>query len=351
MIKTLEWTPEGVRFIDQTRLPTEEVYVTCRSYQEVGKAIREMVVRGAPALGVAAAMGVALGIEQSAAKDVQALRADFEQIAKTIADTRPTAVNLFWGIARMREKFNSVAAQGVEKIKSVLVKEAQQMHLEDIAANKAMGRYGAALMPNSGGVLTHCNAGALATCGYGTALGVIRAAVESGKKIHVFADETRPFLQGARLTAWELVKDGIQTTVIADNMAGFMMKQGRIQAVVVGADRIAANGDVANKIGTYGVAVLAKEHDIPFFVAAPWSTVDMNTPTGDQIPIEQRSPREITHHGGKQMAPDGALVENPAFDVTPANYVSAIVTERGIARAPYLESLKELATASAVSAD
>lgn len=350
MIKTLEWTPEGVRFIDQTRLPTEEVYVTCRSYQEVGKAIREMVVRGAPALGVAAAMGVALGIEQSGAKDVDALRADFEQIARTIADTRPTAVNLFWGIRRMREKFDSVAGQGVEKIKTALVKEAQQMHREDIAANRAMGRFGATLMPDSGSVLTHCNAGALATCGYGTALGVIRAAVESGKKIQVFADETRPFLQGARLTAWELIKDGIQTTVIADNMAGSMMKQGRIQAVVVGADRIAANGDVANKIGTYSVAVLAKEHGIPFFVAAPWSTVDMNTATGDQIPIEQRSPREITHHGGKQMAPDGALVENPAFDVTPASYVSAIVTERGIARAPYWESLKELATASAVLA-
>lgn len=349
MIKTLEWTPEGVRFIDQTRLPTEEVYVTCRSYQEVGKAIREMVVRGAPALGVAAAMGVALGIQQSNAKDLDSLRADFEQIARTIADTRPTAVNLFWGIGRMREKFDSVAEQGVEKIKTALVKEAQQMHREDIAANRAMGRFGATLMPDSGSVLTHCNAGALATCGYGTALGVIRAAVELGKNIHVFADETRPFLQGARLTAWELIKDGIQTTVIADNMAGALMRQGRIQAVVVGADRIAANGDVANKIGTYSVAVLAKEHGIPFFVAAPWATVDMNTSTGDEIPIEQRSAKEVTHHGGKQMAPDGVLVENPAFDVTPASYVTAIVTERGIARAPYWESLKELAVASAVS--
>lgn len=349
MIKTLEWTPEGVRFIDQTRLPTEEVYVTCRSYQEVGKAIREMVVRGAPALGVAAAMGVALGIQQSNAKDLDSLRADFEQIARTIADTRPTAVNLFWGIGRMREKFDSVAGQGVEKIKTALVKEAQQMHREDITANRAMGRFGATLMPDSGSVLTHCNAGALATCGYGTALGVIRAAVESGKNIHVFADETRPFLQGARLTAWELIKDGIQTTVIADNMAGALMRQGRIQAVVVGADRIAANGDVANKIGTYSVAVLAKEHGIPFFVAAPWATVDMNTSTGDEIPIEQRSAKEVTHHGGKQMAPDGVLVENPAFDVTPASYVTAIVTERGIARAPYWESLKELAVASAVS--
>jgi methylthioribose-1-phosphate isomerase len=350
MIKTLEWTPDGVRFIDQTKLPTQEVYVTCRSYQEVGEAIREMVVRGAPAIGVTAAMGVALGIKQSSAKDVQALRADFDQIAQTIADTRPTAVNLFWAIRRMKEKFESVAGQGIEKIKTALVQEAQQMYLEDIAANQAMGRYGATLMPTTGGVLTHCNAGALATCGYGTALGVIRAAVESGKKIQVFADETRPFLQGARLTAWELMKDGIQTTVIADNMAGAIMKQGKIKAVVVGADRIAANGDVANKIGTYSVAVLAREHGIPFYVAAPWSTVDLNTATGEEIPIEQRSAREVTHHGGKQMAPDGVLVENPAFDVTPAKYVTAIITERGIARAPYAEALKEMASASMASA-
>ena len=224
------------------------------------------------------------------------------------------------------------------------------MYLEDIAANEAIGRHGATLMPHSGGVLTHCNAGALATCGYGTALGVIRAAVESGKKINVLADETRPFLQGARLTAWELMKDGIPTTVIADNMAGSMMRQGKVKAVIVGADRIAANGDVANKIGTYGVAVLAKEHGIPFYVAAPWSTVDLNTPTGDQVPIEERSPREVTHHGGKQMAPEGVLVENPAFDVTPNKYVTAIITERGLARAPYSESLKELAAANAVTA-
>jgi methylthioribose-1-phosphate isomerase len=250
----------------------------------------------------------------------------------------------------MRQKLDSVARQSVEQIKAALVQEAQQMYLEDIAANETMGRYGATLMPSSGGVLTHCNAGALATCGYGTALGVIRAAVSSGKKIHVFADETRPFLQGARLTAWELVKDGIPTTVIADNMAGMMMKQGKIQAAVVGADRIAANGDVANKIGTYTVAILAKEHDIPFFVAAPLSTVDMNTPTGEQIPIEQRSEQEVTHHGGKQMAPDGVRVENPAFDVTPAKYVTAIITERGIAKPPYAESLKELSQAAAVSA-
>src|SRR6266700_1355804 len=342
MIKTLEWTSGGVRFIDQTKLPTEEIYATCNGYQEVAAAIRDMVVRGAPAIGVAAAMGIALGVQQSKTADVQTLRTDFDEMAKIIGATRPTAVNLFWAIRRMKEKFESVGSQPLPQIKAVLVREAQQMHVEDIAANEAMGRHGATLMPASGGVLTHCNAGALATCGYGTALGVIRAAVEAGKQIHVFADETRPFLQGARLTAWELMKDGIQTTVIADNMAGAMMRQGKIKAVVVGADRIAANGDVANKIGTYTVAVLAREHNIPFYVAAPWSTVDMNTPTGDQIPIEQRSPREVTHHGGKQMAPDGVLVENPAFDVTPAKYVTAIITERGIARAPYAEAMEEL---------
>jgi len=342
MIKTLEWTSGGVRFIDQTKLPTEEVYVTCKTYQEVAAAIRDMIVRGAPAIGVAAAMGLALGVQQSKTADVQTLRTDFDEMAKIIGATRPTAVNLFWAIRRMKEKFESVGSQPLPQIKAVLVREAQQMHVEDIAANEAMGRHGATLMPASGGVLTHCNAGALATCGYGTALGVIRAAVEAGKQIHVFADETRPFLQGARLTAWELMKDGIQTTVIADNMAGAMMRQGKIKAVVVGADRIAANGDVANKIGTYTVAVLAREHNIPFYVAAPWSTVDMNTLTGDQIPIEQRPHREITHHGGKQMAPDGVLVENPAFDVTPAKYVTAIITERGIAKAPYPEAMEDL---------
>lgn len=350
MIKTLEWTSEGVRFIDQTRLPTEEVYVTCRDYREVARAIRDMIVRGAPALGVAAAMGIAIGVKHSQAADGDSLRQELEEISRTISQTRPTAVNLFWGIRRMQEKFESVAGQSIEQIKAALIAEAKQMHLEDIAANQAMGQNGATLMPSSGGVLTHCNAGALATCGYGTALGVIRAAVESGKKIHVFADETRPFLQGARLTAWELMKDGIPTTVIADNMAATIMRQGKVKAVVVGADRIAANGDVANKIGTYGVAVLAREHGIPFYVAAPLSTVDLNTATGDQIPIEQRSAKEVTHHGGKQMAPDGVLVENPAFDVTPNKYVTAIITERGVARAPYSESLRELASATAVSA-
>lgn len=349
MIKTIEWTAAGVRFIDQTRLPTEEVYVVCRTYQEVADAIRNMIVRGAPAIGVAAAMGIALGVEQSQARDLSALRNEMGQICRKIGETRPTAVNLFWAIRRMQQKFEAAAPEGVHQVKITLVAEARQMLVEDIAANEAMGRHGATLMPSSGGVLTHCNAGALATCGYGTALGVIRAAVEAGKQIHVFADETRPFLQGARLTAWELMKDGISTTVIADNMAGAMMRQGKIKAVVVGADRIAANGDVANKIGTYSVAVLAKEHGIPFYVAAPWSTVDMNTPTGEQIPIEERPHREVTHHGGKQMAPDGVKVENPAFDVTPSKYVTAIVTERGIAKAPYTSSLQELGEMADVS--
>ena len=350
MIKTLEWTGGGVRFIDQTRLPTEETYVTCQDYQQVAKAIRDMIVRGAPAIGVAAAMGIALGVKQSSAQDPADLRAEFAHISETLAATRPTAVNLFWAIRRMREKFVAMEHQPVAEIKAALVREAQQMYLEDIAANEAMGRHGATLMPASGGVLTHCNAGALATCGYGTALGVIRAARAAGKQIHVFADETRPFLQGARLTAWELTKDGIPTTLIADNMAGAMMKQGKIKAVVVGADRIAANGDVANKIGTYTVAVLAREHGIPFYVAAPWSTVDLNTATGDAIPIEQRSPREVTHHAGKQVAPDGVQVENPAFDVTPSKYVAAIITERGIAKPPFAEALKQLSEAASIPA-
>jgi methylthioribose-1-phosphate isomerase len=342
MIKTLEWTDAGVRFIDQTRLPTEEVYITCCDYREVATAIRDMIVRGAPALGVTAAMGVALGVRRSKAKSHSELISEFDEICKTLAATRPTAVNLFWGIQRMRTRFEQLAGARIEEIKRALIEEAQQMYLADIAACQTLGKYGAALMPSSGGVLTHCNAGALATCGYGTALGVIRAAVESGKKIHVFADETRPFLQGSRLTAWELTQDGIPTTVISDNMAGAMMKQGKIGAVVVGADRIAANGDVANKVGTYTVAVLAKEHGISFYVAAPWSTVDLATPDGDHIPIEQRSASEVTHIAGKQMTPDGVRVENPAFDVTPHRYVAAIITERGIAKSPYSSSLQAL---------
>jgi methylthioribose-1-phosphate isomerase len=348
MVQTLQWTDSGVRFIDQTKLPTEEAYVTCKTYEQVADAIRNMVVRGAPAIGVAAAMGIALGVKHAKAETVGELKPEFDRICDVMGNTRPTAVNLFWAIRRMREKFEQLRIRPLSQVKQALIEEAQRMHAEDIAGNQAMGRHGATLMPANGGVLTHCNAGALATCGYGTALGVIRAAVEQGKKIHVYADETRPFLQGSRLTAWELMKDGIPTTVISDNMAGAMMKQGKIGAIVVGADRIAANGDVANKIGTYTLAVLAKEHGIPFYVAAPFSTVDLDTLDGNRIPIEQRNPREVTHIAGKQMVPDGAEVENPAFDVTPAKYVSAIVTEKGIARAPYAESLRKLAGEVAV---
>ncbi|MDI3254958.1 MAG: S-methyl-5-thioribose-1-phosphate isomerase [Bacillota bacterium] len=345
MIPTLEWTSQGVRFLDQTKLPLEETYVLATSYQQVAEVIVTMVVRGAPAIGVSAAMGIALGIQQSQAATLEELEADFEQIAKTLASTRPTAVNLFWAIDRMRARFRTLLAQPErthQAITEALVREAQTMYEEDIAACKAMGAYGAALLPAEGGVLTHCNAGALATCGYGTALGVIRAAVEQGKKIHVFADETRPFLQGARLTAWELLHDRIPTTVVCDNMAASLMRQGKIQAVVVGADRIAANGDVANKIGTYNVAILAKEHGIPFYVAAPWSTIDLDTASGALIPIEQRPAVEVTHHAGKQLTPDGVGIENPAFDVTPAKYVTAIITERGVLRPPYIESLAEI---------
>ncbi len=343
MIQTLEWTDRGVLFIDQTKLPTEETYVNCTTCQEVADVIRNMVVRGAPAIGVAAAMGIALGVKNSKAESAGDLKRDFDQICDVIGKTRPTAVNLFWAIKRMQQKFETLRVRPIPQIKQTLIEEAQRMHAEDIAINQAMGKHGATLMPASGGVLTHCNAGALATAGYGTALGVIRAAVEQGKKIHVFADETRPFLQGSRLTAWELMKDGIPTTVISDNMSGAMMRQGKIGAVIVGADRIAANGDVANKIGTYTVAVLAKEHGIPFYVAAPISTVDLETPDGSKIPIEQRNPSEVTHFAGKLVTPEGVGIENPAFDVTPAKYVTAIVTERGIARAPYEQSLKEFA--------
>ena len=348
MIQTLEWTDSGVRFIDQTKLPTEETYVNCKTCEQVADVIRNMVVRGAPAIGVSAAMGIALGIKNSKAETVGDLKRDFDHCCEMMGKTRPTAVNLFWAIRRMQDKFESIRIRPLQQIKRDLIEEAQRMHAEDIAANQAMGRFGATLMPSKGGVLTHCNAGALATCGYGTALGVIRAAVEQGKKIHVYADETRPFLQGSRLTAWELMKDGIPTTVISDNMAGAMMKQGKIGAIVVGADRIAANGDVANKIGTYTVAVLAREHKIPFYVAAPFSTIDLDTPDGSKIPIEQRNTTEVTHIAGRQMVPDGVQVENPAFDVTPAEYVTAIVTERGIARTPYREALAKLADQTAV---
>jgi methylthioribose-1-phosphate isomerase len=281
---------------------------------------------------------------RSEAKTVEEFRPEFEKICARLAGTRPTAVNLFWAIDRMKRVFASLAGSGasLDEIKAKLLSEAHTMYDEDIAACKTMGAFGGELLPEEGGVLTHCNAGALATCGYGTALGVIRSAVEQGKRIHVYADETRPFLQGARLTAWELMADGIPTTVICDNMAASLMRAGKIKAVVVGADRIAANGDFANKIGTYNVAILAKEHGIPFYCAAPWSTIDTATATGDAIPIEERSAKEVTHHGGKQLTPHNVGICNPAFDVTPAKYVTAIITERGVLRAPYAESLKEM---------
>jgi methylthioribose-1-phosphate isomerase len=339
MVETIQWTDGAVVMIDQTRLPIEEKYVTCRTYEEVATAIRDMIIRGAPAIGVAAAMGVALGVLHA---DESSLDRQFETICDTLARTRPTAVNLFWAIDRMKRLYASLRGKPAAEIRRRLVEEAQLVREEDIAINRAIGRHGAALVPDGKTVLTHCNAGALATAGYGTALGVIRAARESGKRIDVFADETRPFLQGARLTVWELQQDGIPTTLITDNMAGHFMKSGRIGCVVVGADRIAANGDVANKVGTYSVAVLAKENGVPFFVAAPVSTLDLSLASGDQIPIEQRSPAEVTHVFGHPVAPAGTAVENPAFDVTPARYVTAIITERGVARAPFGESLRRL---------
>lgn len=337
-IETIEWTPEGVVMIDQTKLPHQEVFVTCRTYRDVADAIRTMIIRGAPAIGVAAAMGVALGALHS-----ENIEGDMPAICQTLATTRPTAVNLFWAIERMKQVYASVRGQSIEAVRDRLVSEALQVRAEDIAINEAIGRNGAGLVPDGKTVLTHCNAGALATAGFGTALGVIRAAVNAGKKIDVFADETRPFLQGARLTAWELQRDGIQTTLITDNMAGHFLKSGRIGCVVVGADRIAGNGDVANKVGTYSVAVLAKENNVPFYVAAPISTLDLALKTGDEIPIEERASREVTHVQGVHVAPDGIEVANPAFDVTPHRYVTAIITERGVARNPYSDSLKKLA--------
>jgi methylthioribose-1-phosphate isomerase len=345
MIPTLEWLPTGVNFLDQTKLPLEETYVLATDYKQVATVIRDMIVRGAPAIGVSAAMGMAIGIERSSATTLPGLTAEVAVIAKTLAETRPTAVNLFWGIDEIRNLYNTLAAKNtpISEIKAAVVARARRMYDEDIAACKQMGAHGASLLPQEGTVLTHCNAGALATCGYGSALGVIRAAIERGHKIDVFADETRPFLQGARLTAWELMKDNIPTTVLCDNMAAALMRQGRIQAVIVGADRIAANGDVANKIGTYGVSILAREHGIPFYVAAPWSTLDLATAHGDLIPIEQRAATEVTHSNGKQMTPHGVAIENPAFDVTPAKYVTAIITERGVLRAPYEQSIQNMA--------
>jgi methylthioribose-1-phosphate isomerase len=339
MVETIQWTEAGVVMIDQTRLPLEETYVNCVTYQQVADAIKGMIIRGAPAIGVAAAMGVALGVEQASPAE---LDTQFNTICETLAGTRPTAVNLFWAIDRMKKLYCALRGKPVEEIRRALKQEALRVREEDIEICRAIGRNGAPLVPERKTVLTHCNAGALATAGYGTALGVIRAAVEAGREIDVFADETRPFLQGARLTAWELQQDGIPCTLITDNMAGHFLKSGRIGCVVVGADRIAANGDVANKIGTYSVAVLAKENNVPFYVAAPISTLDLTLESGDSIPIEQRPASEVTSFFGAPIAPANIAVQNPAFDVTPARYVSAIVTELGVARAPFKESLGAL---------
>jgi methylthioribose-1-phosphate isomerase len=342
MLPTIARENDTVVMIDQRKLPGVEIYVRCKTAAEVARAIKTMVIRGAPAIGVAAAMGIAIGVRKSRATGTQKCAAEFQKLCDLMAGTRPTAVNLFWAIDRMKRSFATgvQAGESVDQIKDRLDREADAIHDEDVASCRAMGAFGADVVPQDATILTHCNAGALATAGYGTALGVIRGAVEQGKRVTVLADETRPFLQGARLTAWELMRDGIETTVITDNMAGAIMRTGRIDLVVVGADRIAANGDTANKIGTYTVAVLAREHQIPFYVAAPLSTIDLNTPDGTQIPIEERNAREVTHLGGHQLTPKGALIRNPAFDVTPHHFIAGIITERGICRAPYLESLK-----------
>ncbi|MBI4908438.1 MAG: S-methyl-5-thioribose-1-phosphate isomerase [Acidobacteria bacterium] len=340
MVETIQWTNEGVVMIDQTKLPHVVTYVTCRDYKEVAEAIRSMVIRGAPAIGVAASMGVAIGFAHFDGGD---FRAHLDTVCETLARTRPTAVNLFWAIDRMKKLAIGMEGRPLAEVQAALVAEAQRVYEEDIAINRQIGAHGGPLVPDGKHVLTHCNAGALATAGYGTALGVIRAAVEAGKKIAVFADETRPFLQGARLTAWELQQDGIETTLITDNMAGHFLKAGKIGCVVVGADRIARNGDVANKIGTYSVAVLAKENGVPFYVAAPISTLDLTLASGDLIPIEERAGAEVTHLFGVHVAPEGIGVANPAFDVTPNRYVTGIITEKGVARAPYEVSLAGLA--------
>src|SRR5882757_5883373 len=342
MLPTIDREGDVVVMIDQRKLPAQEIYVRCKTAPEVARAIKTMVIRGAPAIGVAAAWGLAIGMRRSAATGTQKFAAEFQKICDLMAATRPTAVNLFWAIERMKRTFGAAvqAGQSVDQIKDVLDREAQLIHDEDLASCRAMGAFGADVVPADARILTHCNAGALATAGYGTALGVIRGAVEAGKRVAVFADETRPFLQGARLTAWELVRDGIETTIITDNMSASLMGQGKVNFVVVGADRIAANGDTANKIGTYGVAVLAREHGIPFYVAAPLSTIDLRTSDGAHIPIEERNAKEVTHVAGAQLAATGALVWNPAFDVTPYHFISGIITERGIFRAPYTESLR-----------
>ena len=340
MFKTIEWGEGGILLLDQRRLPEEEIYLTLTTPEEVASAIRDMAIRGAPAIGVAAAFGIALGFQpgvRGAGNDDPDAR--FEALAALLGATRPTAVNLFWAIGRMRRRFEAHRREGPGALAAALQSEARSVHAEDIAANRSMGRHGADLLPGEGAVLTHCNAGALATAGYGTALGVIRAAVEAGKRIAVFADETRPWLQGARLTAWELQKDGIPVTVLCDGMAGHLFQKKAIGACIVGADRIARNGDVANKIGTYQVAVLARAHEVPFYVAAPTSTVDLSLATGASIPIEERAADEVAAFAGRRVVPKGVPVLHPAFDVTPHGLVTAIVTERGVARAPYEASL------------
>ncbi|MEY4637109.1 MAG: Methylthioribose-phosphate isomerase [Acidobacteriota bacterium] len=341
MLPTIAWQDADIVMIDQRKLPATEVYVTCRSVTDVAKAIKTMVIRGAPAIGVCAAMGLALGAARSKATGTKQFTTEFQRNCDLLGATRPTAVNLFWAIERMKQSFaeGALAGESVDQLQARLRAAADAIHDADVASCRAIGAFGATLVPDEACILTHCNAGALATAGYGTALGVIRGAVEAGRKVRVLADETRPFLQGARLTAWELVKDGIDTTVITDNMAGAIMRSGDINLVVVGADRIAANGDTANKIGTYSVAVLAKEHGIPFYVAAPWSTIDLATPDGSAIPIEERDAREVTHVGATQVAPTGAKIRNPSFDVTPSKYITAIITERGIFKAPFTDTL------------
>jgi methylthioribose-1-phosphate isomerase len=344
----IEWTERGVVVLDQRRLPAEEVHYTYTGYREVAAAIREMVIRGAPAIGVAAAMGAALGVLHSSAKSVDALRPEFSEICGTLAKTRPTAADLFWALERMKRRFSELTAQSsdLEIIRQGMVDEARQIHLEKKATDEAIGRFGAEFMPREGQVMTQCNAGALATGGIGTALGVIRVAIEQGKKLHVLVPETRPYLQGARLTAWELHKGGIPLTLITDNMVGHFLKTGKVGAIVTGADRIASNGDTANKIGTYQMAVLAKENSVPFYIAAPVSTFDLSIPDGGHIAIEERSAAEVTHLQGVRIAPD-VHAAHPAFDVTPARYIAAIFSERGVARAPYTDSLRALASAAA----
>jgi methylthioribose-1-phosphate isomerase len=341
MMPTVAWENGVVVMIDQRRLPAEEVQLRCRDHHEVAAAIREMAIRGAPAIGVAAALGLALGVRTTRCEGA-ALRAEWSDMCAELAATRPTAVNLFWAIERMRQRFDALAATGGDTLREALLAEAIAIQREDLAACHRLGDLGAELLPAGARILTHCNAGALATSGYGTALGVVRSAARAGKLQAVFADETRPWLQGARLTVWELMQDGIQATLIAEGAAGHLMARGEINSVVVGADRIAANGDVANKIGTYGLAVLAKEHGLPFLVAAPVSTLDLHTPSGALIPIEERPAHELTHVAGQRVAPEGALARNPVFDVTPHRYVTAIVSERGVAHPPFGESLARL---------